>query len=96
MEESKGHRNARGEWIVEREPTVRWYRMTDPNGKPVRWCLRTDSTGGFTFAETIRGTPITPTLYGLPAVRGWMIRNGYRPEGATGDPWDTPAEQAAA
>jgi len=85
-----------GAYIVRRDKIHRWFPVIDSNGTEHRWLLRTNGVGAFAFAETHHGPRLSPILWGLPAVRNWLLVNGYTPKGSRSPEWARQMTQARA
>lgn len=72
--------------IVRRDRTVKWYRVVDREGREHRWKMHGNGIGAFHFTDPEQGQ-VSPQLWGLPAVRGWLLRNGYTPAGSRSPEW---------
>ena len=81
-----------GTWIdgcytVERPQTSHLYIATDAQGNEHRWLLASNGIGGFTFTRLRAAQPESHVLWGIMAVRGWLLDNGYTPRGSRSEEW---------
>ena len=78
--------NGDGVDYVARDRTVKWYRVTDQSGTEYRWKMIGDERGATQFVCPDRGA-VSPVLWGIGAVRGWLLANGLTPSGSKSPEW---------
>lgn len=76
-----------GCYVVERPETSRSYIATDAQGTIHKWLLTTNGYGGFQFTRYRATTPESPILWGIMAVKGWLLDNGYTPRYSQSPIW---------
>jgi len=78
--------NGDGVDYVQRERTVKWYRVTNEFGIEYRFKMTGDERGAIRFIDPEVG-PVSPELWGPGAVRGWLLKHGFTPTGSKSPEW---------
>jgi hypothetical protein len=76
-----------GCYVVERPTTSHMYVATDDQGTVHKWLLTGNGYGGFQFTRLRSTAPDSPVLWGIMAVRGWLLTNGYTPRYSQSPMW---------